>query len=239
MSLRDAWESEAEKWALWAREFEHDSYWRFGRPNLLALLPPAGRRTLDLGCGEGRLTRDLKAGGHRVEAIDASPTLVRFAKQADPGGEYHVADAASLPFEDGAFDLVVAYMSLMDFDDMPSAVAEAARVLEPGGRFVAAVVHPINSAGRFEDDDAESRFLIEDTYFESRRYTETLERDGYEMRFHSLHHPLETYASAFGAAGFLIEAIREPVLTADAFVLPESARWERIPMFLYIRAVKR
>ena len=238
MSLRDAWESEAGNWLLWAREYEGDSYWRFGRPNLLALVPPAGRRTLDLGCGEGRVARDLRRAGHQVIAIDASPTLVRAAEQADPAGEYQVADAQALPFEDEAFDLVVAYMSLMDIDDMPAAVGEAARVLEPKGRFVAAVVHPVNSAGQFAEDDAASPFIIEDTYLESRRYTDTLEGDGFEMTFHSRHHPFEGYAAALEAAGFLIEAIREPRLTEDAFVRPASARWQRVPMFLYIRAVK-
>jgi ubiquinone/menaquinone biosynthesis C-methylase UbiE len=238
MSLRDAWESEAEKWARWAREYEHDSYWRFGRPNLFALLPPPGRRTLDLGCGEGRLARDLAALGHRVVAVDASPTLLRLAAEADSEGEYLLADAASLPFEDAAFDLVVAYMSLMDIDDMEAAVAEAARVLEPGGRLVAAIVHPINSAGQFSEDSAESRFVIDVGYLKARRYTDTLERDGIEMTFHSAHRPLEAYSVALEAASFLIETIREPVLTEDAFDRPASARWQRIPMFLYLRAFK-
>jgi ubiquinone/menaquinone biosynthesis C-methylase UbiE len=45
------------------------------------------------------------------------------------------ADAAALPFADGSYDLVVADNSLMDVADMPAANREAARVLQPGGRF--------------------------------------------------------------------------------------------------------
>jgi len=45
------------------------------------------------------------------------------------------ADAAALPVEDGASDLVVSFMVLMNVDDMEGVVREAARVLEPGGRF--------------------------------------------------------------------------------------------------------
>ncbi len=61
-----------------------------------------------------------------------------------------LADAAALPFRDAAFDLVVAYMCLHDMDRMPQAVAEAARVLERGGRLGAVIPHPVNSAGEFQ-----------------------------------------------------------------------------------------
>ena len=54
----------------------------------------------------------------------------------------------------------------MDVDDLPSAVAEAARVLEPGGRLCACVTHPINDAGRFETDDPDARFVIDGSYLE-------------------------------------------------------------------------
>ena len=117
MKLREAWEGEARNWAAWARAPEHDVYWRFGRPNLFALLPAPGRRTLDLGCGEGRVSRDLAERGHRVTSIDASPTLVRLAAEADPAGEYAVADAAALPFEDGAFDYVMCSLFAHHFRD--------------------------------------------------------------------------------------------------------------------------
>ena len=57
----------------------------------------AARRVLDLGCGEGRFSRDLKALGYDVVGIDCSPTLVAAAREADPSLEVHEADAAALP----------------------------------------------------------------------------------------------------------------------------------------------
>jgi SAM-dependent methyltransferase len=131
VTFNEDWEQEAENWIGWARKPGHDAYWLY-RDAFFELLPPPGRATLDVGCGEGRVTRDLTARGHRVVAVDASPTLVRAASQADAEGEYLVADAAALPFDDASFDLVVAYNSLMDVQDMPGAVREAARVLQTG-----------------------------------------------------------------------------------------------------------
>ncbi len=58
------------------------------------------------------MSRDLAARGHSSVGIDISPAMVESARGADPSIEVHLADAASLPFPDGAFDLVVAFMSL-------------------------------------------------------------------------------------------------------------------------------
>jgi SAM-dependent methyltransferase len=232
VTLRDAWEEQAEKWTVWARRPDHDSYGKFHRDAFLELLPPPGRRTIDLGCGEGRLTRDLSALGHRVLALDASPTLVRHAREADPSGEYLVANAADLPLEDGSADLVVAFMTLQDMDDPEGAVREAWRVLEPGGRFCVALVHPINSAGKFESREPDARFVIRGSYLERRRYVEVAERDGLEMTFTSDHRPLEGWLRPLEDAGFLLERIRE--VTTDE----DDSRWLRIPLFLHLRAVR-
>ena len=113
MELGDFWEREAEKWVRWAREPGHGSYWLFHRDRFLELLPPPGALTVDVGCGEGRLSRHLKELGHTVLAVDRSPTMVRHAREADAGLDVREADAAALPLEDGAADLVVSFMSLM------------------------------------------------------------------------------------------------------------------------------
>jgi ubiquinone/menaquinone biosynthesis C-methylase UbiE len=140
--MRAGWESEARNWAGLARTpgLDH-SHEDINLPPFLDLLPGPGRRTLDLACGEGRLSRVLASLGHRVVGIDASPTLVRLAATHQEPVTAVLADAARLPFPDEAFDLVVAYMSLHDIDEMPQAVAEAARVLGRSGRLCAAIPH--------------------------------------------------------------------------------------------------
>ena len=105
-----------------ARAPGDDSYWQFHRDRFLEPSPPPVGRTLDVGCGEGRLARDLASRGYRVVGCDASETLIRFAREADPAGDYRVTNAAALPFDDRSIDLVTAFMSLHDMDDMEGAV---------------------------------------------------------------------------------------------------------------------
>ena len=231
MTLRDAWEAEAANWVEWARRVGHDSYGTFHRDAFLELLPPPGRRTLDVGCGEGRLARDLKALGHSVVAVDASPSMVSYAREADPDGEYELASGSELPFADGFADLVIAFMSLQDMDDPEGAVREAWRVLEPGGRFGLALVHPSNSGGKFESAEADAAFVIRDSYFERRRYADTIEKDTLRMTFTSDHRPLEGWLRPLTDTGFLVERVRE-------VSAPDNPRWQRIPLFLHVRAVK-
>src|SRR5689334_16320148 len=116
MSLKHAWEAEAENWIRWATAPGHDSYWRFHRDQFLELDPAPGTLTVDVGCGEGRLPRHLKALGHKVIGIDGAPTLIEAARKADPDGDYRLADATALPLDDNSADLAVAFMSLHDID---------------------------------------------------------------------------------------------------------------------------
>src|SRR5262245_10731616 len=78
-------------------------------------------------------------------------SLVAAAREADPLMDIRLADAGALPLEDASADLAIAFMSLQDIDDMVAGVREVARVLEPGGRFCVAIVHPINSARTFRN----------------------------------------------------------------------------------------
>jgi SAM-dependent methyltransferase len=213
----------------------HDAYWYYRDSFFDRLVPPPRGRTLDVGCGEGRTTRDLVARGHRVVAIDASPTLVRHARAAHPDGIYLLADAAALPFPDATFDLAVAYNSLMDVADMPASIREGARVLRLNGRLCVSVTHPINDAGSFSGDDPDAVFTIEGAYFGRRRFEGTFEQDGLKMTLPGWCYPIEDYAIALEAAGLMIEALREPTPVGAR---PELERWRRLPMFLQLRAVK-
>lgn len=225
MTLSEAWEAHASDWITWVRKPGHDSYDRYHREQFLTLVRAPGRRTLDVGCGEGRLTRHLASLGHRVVGIDASPSLVAAARELAPEMELHVANAAALPFDDASFDLVVSFMCLHDVDDLDGAVREIARVLEPGGVACLSVVHPLNSAGRFEKH---GRFVIRGSYLESFRYSDTVQRGELAMTFESQHRPISAYFDAFAAAGLVVESLREPAT-------PGHDSWRRLPLFLHLR----
>jgi len=235
LPLGEGWDRHAREWIAWART-GLDTYETFHRDAFLPLVPRPGRLTVDVGCGEGRVSRDLRTRGHHVLAADMSPTMTRAAAThpALPVAAV-VADAARLPLATGAADCAVAFMSLHDIDHMPAAVREIARILTVGGRLVIAIVHPINSAGRFTGDraDPDRPFVIGGSYLKPERYVDAVDHDGLTMTFHGEHRPLQAYTEALADAGFVIERLREPTS-------PDPARpWSRVPLFLNIVAALR
>jgi SAM-dependent methyltransferase len=238
--MRQGWEAEARNWAGFARTPGLDrSHQTINLPVLLDLLPGPGRRTLDLACGEGRLSRLLATHGHRVVGADAAPTMVRLAAEYAGAPPVVLADATRLPFRDESFDLVVAYMCLHDIDAMEQAVAEAARVLEPAGRLCAAIPHPINTAGSFGAREPDAPFVISGSYLDPAPLGDVVDRGDIRLTFHSEHRPVEAYVRALAASGLLTETIRE-VGAPDQVVAanPAERRWQRIPIFLHLRAVR-
>jgi SAM-dependent methyltransferase len=226
VTLREAWDREAGDWIDFARH--HDDYaWRFNLPAFLELVPPAGRLTLDLGCGEGRVARELARRGHRVLGVDSSSALVEAARTAKEPIEAVEADLTAVPLEDGAADIAVAFMVLQSVDDLGATVREAARLLAPGGRLCVAIVHPVNSL-----DSAAS-------WFEEQRFEFAREHDGARITFHDVHRPLAAYFAALEAAGLAVEALREPVPGPELLeARPEAEKWTRKPCFLHLRAVR-
>jgi SAM-dependent methyltransferase len=242
-SLRERWQLEGENWAYVTRHrhLASDHHQDFNFPYFLSLLPSPSGRTLEVGCGEGRIVRALRAGGYEIEGVDVSETLVAAARRADPHGRYAVADAAALPYPDDSFELVVAFMSLQDIDDFGQAIAEAGRVLESGGRFCFAILHPLRTAGTFPTE-ASGALTIEGSYFERREFMVADEIDGVRVEMYSEHRPLEAYTLALQAAGFVLEAVREPrpfedVIRSDGSGISE--KWRRIPLVLHVRAELR
>jgi SAM-dependent methyltransferase len=236
VSLRRAWDDQAANWTNWVRTPGHDSYEQFHGERFFELVPRAGGLTVDLGSGEGRVARDLRAHGHVVVEIDGSAALARASAQLS-GGMVVNADMAQLPLVDSCADLAVAFMSLQDVDDMPAAIREAARIVEIGGHLVLAIVHPMNSGGGFAPAEPgqgplDRPFVMRDTYLTHVRYVDDIERDGLPMRFEGEHRPLDSYSRALEQAGFAIEALRE-------VTEPDPAdKWSRIPLFLDLRAVR-
>jgi len=228
------WEPEAENWVRWARTPGHDAYWYY-RDAFFELLPGPGARTIELGCGEGRVTRDLVERGHRVVGIEPAQTLAHHARDADAASAYVLADAAAVPCGAGDFDLVVAYNSLQVVADMRGTVREAARLLRPGGHLCLTVAHPAMDLGLFVETDRGTVFTVRPSYFESRRVEDTVGVDGLAITCRGWTYTLEDYMRALGDAGFVVEVLREPVPNGPT---ARYERWREVPLFLMARTRK-
>jgi SAM-dependent methyltransferase len=175
----------------------------YERPAVLSLLGDVeGRRVLDVGCGAGPLSALLVARGASVVGFDASPAMVRLARQRlGPDAALLVADLrAPLPFRGGEFDVAVASLVLHYLEDWSGPLRELRRVLASGGRLVLSVNHPamykiVNPA---ED------------YFATVRYYEEWTLEDHTAVLTFWHRPLSAMTSAFTDAGFRISVLAEP-----------------------------
>jgi SAM-dependent methyltransferase len=224
------WARIAGEWIAWARTPGHDSFWAY-RTAFGGFVGPGGGAAIEVGCGEGRVSRLLGELGWRVTATDPAPAMLEAARQADSAEAYALASAADLPFPDAAFDLAVAYNVLMDVEDVPAAVRGIRRVLRPDGTVVVSIVHPLADLILMSED---GHAADGPSYFERRHFEAREERDGLSMSFAGWAQPIEAHAMALEAAGFAITALREPV--PDPAVAPRLDRWQRLPLFLWLKA---
>jgi len=111
---------------------------RFEREALTALLPP-GWTVADLGCGAGTVSASLAPHVKKVIAVDQSAAMLRTARRRLEGAgnvELHRAELESLPMADATCDAALAVLVLTYVAEIAPVLAEAARVLKPGGRLV-------------------------------------------------------------------------------------------------------
>jgi SAM-dependent methyltransferase len=239
VSQREHWDDGAETWALYARSADHDRlYWVFHQHDFLDFLPKVGRLTIDIGAGEGRLTAALASRGHTVVAVDASPTLARMAHARSELDAVAVADAALIPLRPGVADLVVAFMCLQDMENLDAVMEEIGRLLSTGGRFAMAIAHPMRSAGGFVGKEPDSDFVVQGSYFDSRPWPWRHSHSGMAFELMGIHRPLELYTRALERNGLVIESMREPLPPDHAVRDRPLRRWQRIPAFLHVRAIK-
>ena len=91
-----------------------------------------GDRLLDMACGSGLAVELATAVGATCSGIDASPRLIAVARDRNPDADLRAGDMRELPWPDASFDVVTSFRGI--WGTTPEAVAEAFRVLAPGGR---------------------------------------------------------------------------------------------------------
>ncbi len=198
MKVGPAWERHAQEWVRWARKPGHDMFWSTTLPALRELLPSPAGLTIDLGCGEGRFSRELQVLGHHVIGVEAAPTLARAAATHAAPVTVVQADAAALPLADSCADLVTASMVFQNVDDLPGAFAECARVLRAGGHLVGVIVHPFRQVS-----------VVDGQYLQAQPFVYPTRRDGLTMTFTDHHRPISAYLNGLAQAGFVLEHLTE------------------------------
>lgn len=191
--------------------YAHNLLMKMEEETVLSLLGEVGGRCcLDLGCGSGRYLRLLsEAGAARAAGADLSPAMLARARGA--GLDVVRAEASRIPFPDATFDLVVCGLVVGHVAPLDPLVAEAGRVLRPGGAFVYSDIHPAGTLAGWERSlpDAGGGTL-------------------------SVPQHLHLYADHLRAcrvAGLVIEEVREPRVAFDS-------PWRGWPALLVVRAVR-
>lgn len=122
--------------ALFTQQAEHTAPLRRFLYRKAGLLKRAS--VLDVGCGTGDVTAELKEMGRgSVKGVDSNPDFIEYAAGLHPGVDFEVADCTELPFDDSSFDLVTFHFMLMWVGEPRQAVVEMVRVLRGDGVLLA------------------------------------------------------------------------------------------------------
>ena len=237
----DPWDAHAQWWQDEFTDGADPEYTDQILPLIAERLPATGA-VLDVGCGEGQISRLAQRGGSSlVVGLDPTWSQVRVAVDRAGGPRYLRSGAAALPLADGAFDAVVACLVFEHITDLDDAIAEVARVLRRGGRFVFFLNHPLlqtPSSGWIDDQvlDPPEQYWRIGPYLHEDLTLEEVEK-GIFIPF--VHRPLGRYLNAMAANGLLVRHMEEPAPPAGFLARsPEYPQGADYPRLLVLVAEK-
>jgi 2-polyprenyl-3-methyl-5-hydroxy-6-metoxy-1,4-benzoquinol methylase len=235
----ESWDAIADDWVQHADTNDYRNL--FLMPRMLAMLGDlAGQQILDLGCGEGGYSREMARRGAAVTGVDGSPRLIDVARERTRGLRvtYICANASALDrLRDGAFDRVVAPMSLMDVEDYDGAVREAFRVVRPDGELLMSITHPcftMRGAAWMRDAAGRPEVFTVDRYFERAAWPDHVTQK-FRAPVIRRHRTLEDYMAGAIGAGFVLLEFHEAEPTEEELRMSSRfAKIARIPYFLFL-----
>jgi SAM-dependent methyltransferase len=225
----DGWDRSAAAWvAAMGDAGDYGRRFVLDRPMLARVAGRGFRSALDVGCGEGRFCRMLRAAGVPAIGIDPTRALIDRARALDPSGDYRIEYAETIAIAAGTIDLVVSYLSLIDIPDIDAALDRMVDVLRPGGTLLIANLTSFNTAGMPDGWTAgpggTTHFCI-DHYLDERAVPVSWSG----IHVENWHRPLGTYMTALLERGLVLRHFSEPVPEGGD---PErAARYRRVPWF--------
>jgi SAM-dependent methyltransferase len=234
VSMADTWDTIAD----WYADHVHDgsAMHEFAREVLLGALPVdmSGLRVLDLGCGDGLITRAAAERGAQVVGVDPTARLIERAREreveAPTGATYRVDDGCALEtVDDDWADWVTAGLSLNNVPDLGAALDSIRRALVPGGQLAFTVPHPCFEAphARWVGADRVVGSYLDEGFWRSAN-PEGVRRAGNQHRM------ISRYLTLLVDRGFALTMIAEP--SAPPAVVAARPHRAALPPFLLVRA---
>lgn len=239
-SSTTAWSAMGDEWFELARTDETRNC--FIMPNMLKFMGDVkDKKILDLGCGEGGYSRELAKRGAELVSVDCSKKAIEHA--------IRLADDERLPIrhlvrnsndlfdiDPEQFDIVLCSMMLMDCEDFKGTIQEIVRVLKPGGRLFASVLHPCfdgnHDTGIGRQGHGIDRQVVVKNYFEPGEWEAPLYKGTIPVIWR--HRTFEEYVKTFVSAGLTIVDLNEPRATDEQAKISAAMAWlQKIPLYLY------
>ncbi len=225
-------------------------------PNALKLLTlDVHSHLLDLGCGQGVLSRCMPKDAHYT-GVDLSSKLIKLAKEQAPKNvktAFYCHDV-TLPLEiahKGSFTHAAFILSLQNMQDQEKAIQNASAYLKPSGKLLIVLNHPAFRIPRQTswgfDEQTKIQYRKLNSYLSSQKIPihmhpgKTPSEKNHDDVTWSFHYPISAYAAFLKKSGFLIEALDE--WCSDKESSGGASKWENrarkeFPLFLAILAVK-
>lgn len=250
---RDIWDTNAEWWDAKMGEGGVFQKLLIGPTTECLLDIHPGERVLDIACGNGAFARRLAKLGAEVVAFDFSERFLararaRTTEYADRI-EYRLVDAADenqlLGLGEGRYDAAVCTMAMMDMPTIQPLLSGLSRLLKEGSRFVFSVQHPCfnsNGVSKLIEEEERHGEVITSYSLRINRYIDSIVEKGLGVigqpaPQYYFHRPLSVLLDACFRAGFLMDALEEPVFGASAEAERPFgwANFKQIPPVLIVR----
>ena len=251
------WDRNAAAWTLLARAGADVYRDYLNTPAFFDMLPDInGLAGIDIGCGEGHNTRLLAKQGARVTGIDIAALFIEKAQEWEQNEplqiHYQVASAVALPFINQSFDFATSFMCFMDIPETEKVLAEAYRVLKPGGFLQFSISHPCYTTPHRKNlrDANGSTYAVEiggyfadpDGFIDEWIFTAAppeLLQGLPVFRIPHFNRTISQWVNMITATGFVIEQMAEPRPSAELIKqIPKLQNADVVAYFLQIRCRK-